>query len=66
MIHRLLFVALLAPPVFSQFEGGSVLGTVRDATWQWMDEHKYYTPFAKDYWYAYPVVADELLCLSED
>jgi L-aminopeptidase/D-esterase-like protein len=23
-----------------------------------MDEHKYYTPFAKDYWYAYPVVAE--------
>ena len=36
---------------------GSV-GTVRDAAWQWMDEHKYYTPFYKDYWYAYPVVAE--------
>ena len=34
------------------------VGTVRDATWQWMDEHKYYTPFVKDYWYAYPVVAE--------
>jgi len=34
------------------------VGTVRDATWQWMDEHKYYTAFAKDYWYAYPVVAE--------
>jgi len=34
------------------------VGTVRDATWQWMDERKYYTPFARDYWYAYPVVAE--------
>jgi D-aminopeptidase len=36
---------------------GSV-GTVRDAAWQWMDQHHYYTPFFKDYWYAYPVVAE--------
>jgi L-aminopeptidase/D-esterase-like protein len=36
---------------------GSV-GTVRDATWQWMDRHHYYTSFYKDYWYAYPVVAE--------
>ena len=36
---------------------GSV-GTVRDATWQWMDQHKYYTPIFKDYWFAYPVVAE--------
>ena len=36
---------------------GSV-GTVRDAAWQWMDQHRYYTPFYKDYWYAYPVVAE--------
>jgi len=36
---------------------GSV-GTVRDAAWQWMDRHHYYTPFLKDYWYAYPVVAE--------
>lgn len=36
---------------------GSV-GTVRDATWQWMNEHHYYTPFYKNYWYAYPVVAE--------
>ena len=34
------------------------VGTVRDATWKWMDEHKYYTPFEKNYWYAYPVVAE--------
>jgi L-aminopeptidase/D-esterase-like protein len=34
------------------------VGTVRDAAWQWMDEHKYYTPFYKDHWYAYPVVAE--------
>jgi D-aminopeptidase len=36
---------------------GSV-GTVRDAAWQWMDQHHYYSPFYKDYWYAYPVVAE--------
>jgi len=36
---------------------GSV-GAVRDATWRWMDEWHYYTPFYKDYWYAYPVVAE--------
>src|SRR5437868_7748758 len=36
---------------------GSV-GIVRDATWKWMDEHHYYAPFYKDYWYAYPVVAE--------
>jgi D-aminopeptidase len=36
---------------------GSV-GVVRDAAWQWMDQHHYYTPFYKDYWYAYPVVAE--------
>jgi D-aminopeptidase len=36
---------------------GSV-GTVRDAAWRWMDQHHYYTPFYKDYWYAYPVVAE--------
>src|SRR5215831_7030163 len=28
------------------------VGTVRDATWQWMDEHKYYNGFGKDNWYA--------------
>ena len=36
---------------------GSV-GVVRDATWKWMNEHHYYTPFFKNYWYAYPVVAE--------
>jgi len=36
---------------------GSV-GTVRDATWQWMNKNHYYTPFYKNYWYAYPVVAE--------
>lgn len=36
---------------------GSV-GTVRDAAWQWMNDHHYYTPFYKNYWYAYPVVAE--------
>src|SRR5688572_2145741 len=34
------------------------VGIVRDAAWQWMDEHKYYTPFFQDYWFAYPVVAE--------
>jgi D-aminopeptidase len=34
------------------------VGSVRDAAWQWMDQHHYYTPFMKDYWYAYPVVAE--------
>lgn len=36
---------------------GSV-GIVRDAAWQWMDNNKYFTPFYKDHWYAYPVVAE--------
>src|SRR5436309_3169113 len=31
-MYRLLMLALLALPAFSQFEAGSVLGTVRDAT----------------------------------
>ncbi len=34
------------------------VGTVRDAAWRWMNDRKYYTPFFKDYWYAYPVVAE--------
>src|SRR5687768_6502873 len=34
------------------------VGIVRDAAWKWMDERKYYTPFYKDHWYAYPVVAE--------
>lgn len=34
------------------------VGTVRDAAWKWMDSSKYYTPFYKDHWYAYPVVAE--------
>lgn len=36
---------------------GSV-GMVRDAAWQWMNENHYYAPFYKNYWYAYPVVAE--------
>jgi D-aminopeptidase len=36
---------------------GSV-GTVRDAAWKWMEKHGYYAPFRRDYWYAYPVVAE--------
>lgn len=34
------------------------VGTVRDAAWKWMDDNKYYTPFYKNHWYAYPVVAE--------
>src|SRR5882724_11489284 len=34
------------------------VGTVRDAAWSWMDQHQYFTPFYKNYWYAYPVVAE--------
>lgn len=34
------------------------VGIVRDATWRWMDNNKYYAPFYKDYWYGYPVVAE--------
>jgi D-aminopeptidase len=36
---------------------GSV-GVVRDAALAWMEKHGYYAPFAKDYWYAYPVVTE--------
>ncbi len=36
---------------------GSV-GVVRDAAWQWMDQHHYYSAFGNDFWYAYPVVAE--------
>ena len=34
------------------------VGTVRDAALQLMDSAKYFTPFYKDHWYAYPVVAE--------
>lgn len=34
------------------------VGTVRDAAWKWMNENHYYNPFYKDFWYAYPVVAE--------
>lgn len=34
------------------------VGIVRDAAWQWMDDHKYYTPIFSDFWFAYPVVAE--------
>ena len=34
------------------------VGTVRDATWKWMNDNRYYKPFMKEYWYAYPVVAE--------
>jgi L-aminopeptidase/D-esterase-like protein len=54
--HWLTESGFLETPILITNTGN--VGTVRDATWQWMDEHKYYTPFAKDYWYAYPVVAE--------
>lgn len=34
------------------------VGIVRDATWRWMDNNKYFAPFYKDYWYGYPVIAE--------
>jgi L-aminopeptidase/D-esterase-like protein len=34
------------------------VGIVRDAAWQWMDRNSYCAPFMKEYWYAYPVVAE--------
>ncbi|MBA3673493.1 MAG: P1 family peptidase [Chitinophagaceae bacterium] len=34
------------------------VGIVRDAAWKWMDNNKYFTPFYKEHWYAYPVVAE--------
>jgi len=34
------------------------VGTVRDAAWKWMNDNHYYKPFMKEYWYAYPVVAE--------
>ena len=34
------------------------VGTVRDAAWKWMNDNRYYKPFMKEYWYAYPVVAE--------
>jgi L-aminopeptidase/D-esterase-like protein len=54
--HWLTESGFLETPVLITNTGN--VGTVRDATWKWMDEHKYYTPFLKDYWYAYPVVAE--------
>ena len=36
----------------------SSVGTVRDATLQWIDEHKYYDTSQGLYWYSYPVVAE--------
>lgn len=38
--------------------GTGSVGVVRDAAWQWMERNGYYAPFARDYWYAYPVVAE--------
>ena len=38
--------------------GTGSVGTVRDAAWQWMDRHRYFSPFKPGYWYAYPVVAE--------
>ncbi len=36
---------------------GSV-GVVRDATWQWIEKNGLYESFAKEYWYAYPLVSE--------
>ena len=36
----------------------SSVGTVRDATLKWMDEHKYYDTSQGSFWYSYPVVAE--------
>jgi D-aminopeptidase len=38
--------------------GTGSVGTVRDAAWQWMDRNRYFAPFKRGYWYAYPVVAE--------
>jgi D-aminopeptidase len=54
--HWLTESGFLETPVLITNTGN--VGTVRDAAWQWMDEHKYYTAFLQDYWYAYPVVAE--------
>jgi L-aminopeptidase/D-esterase-like protein len=54
--HWLTESGFLETPILITNTGN--VGTVRDATWRWMDEHKYYTPIFKDYWYAYPVVAE--------
>ncbi len=54
--HWLTESGFLETPVLITNTGS--VGTVRDAAWQWMDQHHYYTPFFKDYWYAYPVVAE--------
>ena len=54
--HWLTESGFLETPVLITNTGS--VGTVRDAAWQWMDLHHYYTPFIKDYWYAYPVVAE--------
>ena len=54
--HWIAESGFLETPVLITSTGN--VGTVRDAAWQWMEKHGYYAPFAKDYWYAYPVVAE--------
>jgi L-aminopeptidase/D-esterase-like protein len=54
--HWLTESGFLETPILITNTGN--VGTVRDAAWQWMDQHHYYTPFYHDYWYAYPVVAE--------
>jgi len=38
--------------------GTGSVGTARDAAWRWLERHGHYAPFARDYWFAYPVVAE--------
>src|SRR5258708_630440 len=54
--HWITEAGFLETPILITNTGN--VGTVRDAAWQWMDQHHYYTPFYHDYWYAYPVVAE--------
>ncbi len=54
--HWLTESGFLETPILITNTGN--VGTVRDAAWQWMNEHHYFTPFYKNYWYAYPLVAE--------
>src|SRR4026209_334354 len=54
--HWLTESGFLETPVLITNTGN--VGTVRDAAWKWMNDNHYYKPFMRDYWYAYPVVAE--------
>ena len=54
--HWITESGFLETPILTTNTGS--VGTVRDATWKWMNEHQYFRPFFKNYWYAYPVVAE--------